>query len=562
MSEKSSENEEQSAKNVPSTVFESNLTHVRNDSAFSMDSFVLQAKTAVSEDADETEEDDRFDDTTASNPSQTTTNVAQQQQQQQHSRRNSSGQSSADSGMHPPPSPVHNFFKVYAEGAAPEDAAPSDGSIVFNYTPPPAVQSLSRNDRSRFPSFDSIGSSGSVVRKAPPARNTKLKAPTTPTTPTTPSGQSNRRKILPYHERRKLMQQRQAQEQSKPPAAPPRPPSGPPPGPPFMMPQNQPFPQHAPPNMYPPFPPPQAYGIPPPPHNFAYPPPPVPPNAVPHYPPPPGAYPPIPMDPRQPTPQQQYPIPPNINNRGRPGEGDLPPAGGVRTYTPRRQSSGQYSARPPIQPLPPYQRSNSGGLAVPASNKQSTPAAKLPYALSSSFDSSDTGNNESRKDLPPPPPPPPMPPPPATHIREDSSGSVSSLGSGTGTEQQQQQQLKPQQQTHSFFERISSWKASKPPKEHSVSDFHRKNQAFLSKMEKQHHSQNSSPRSLTGGSPGQTARRRWVLRSTDCGNVLWRGCCFLTVLLFRPPLSRPQSPTDHDGSTAAEPWRPPAVEFD
>ena len=181
------------------------------------------------------------------------------------------------------------------------------------------------------------------------------------------------------------------------------------------------------------------------------------------------------------------------------------PSGSQQLFNPRRQNAGPQYARPPIQPLPPYQRSmNSNGNLLASKQQQQQPITlpptdSLTYAASSSFDSSD-GNNETQKDLLPPPPPPPLPPP-TGHIRQDSSGSVSSLGSvdrGSGTEHPKP----PQQQARSFFDRIRPWKAAPPPtKEQSVHNFHGINQDFLSKVEKQ-----NSP--LPSGGP--TARHRCV----------------------------------------------------
>ena len=217
------------------------------------------------------------------------------------------------------------------------------------------------------------------------------------------------------------------------------------------------------------------------------------------------------MDPPQQPPQPFT----ALTDGGKISGGDPPPASGIKLYNPRRQNAGPQYARPPIQPLPPYQRSmNSSGSLLPSKQQQEQtstimPTDSLSYAASSSFDSSD-GNNETRNDLPPPPPPPPPPLPPQTaHIRLDSSGSVSSLGSverGSGTEHQKQPQ--PQQnRARSFFDRISPWKTAPPPShEHSVRDFHRKNQAFLSKVEKQ----NSPQLLLSSGSPVSTAQHRCV----------------------------------------------------
>ena len=449
-----------------------------------MDSTVLQATPAAEGDTEGTQhEEGKFDDIgSSSNPNRDVSNVA-------HRRQHSSGQSSSDSGMPNPPSPVHNFFKVYTDTGA--EYTTSDGSIAFNYNPPVAVQALSHNERSRFPSFDSIGSSGSVVRKVPPPRNSK------PKTSSAPTGQQDA-KILPYHERRKLMQQRQAQEQPKSAAPAPRPPASFA-QPSFVMPPHPPFSQFPPPQMYPPFMPPQAYGMQPPPQGFVYPPPPLPPISIPHYPPfppPPGLYPAVPIDLHQQP--QPYFLPPD---RGKFIDNDFSSVGGHRARAPREQNTGPQNARPPIQPLPPYQRNiHSNGILLASKPHRSMPT-DLSYAASSSFDSSD-GNNETRKDLTPPPPPPSLPPP-ATHVRNDSSGSVSSLGSidrGPATEQQQHRQ----HQVRSFFDRISPWKAAPAPsKEHTVGAFHRKNQAFLSKIVKQ-----NSPRSLTSVSPSISARAK------------------------------------------------------
>jgi hypothetical protein len=110
-----------------------------------------------------------------------------------------------------------SLLHAHNTGAGSDSDTIGDGSVVFTYdVGAPASKDTpmlpsggggvaasrplpSTPARDRFPSYDSAGSSGSVVRKAISAGKSQPAHPV----------------ILPYHERRKLMQQRQQQQQQQ-----------------------------------------------------------------------------------------------------------------------------------------------------------------------------------------------------------------------------------------------------------------------------------------------------------------------------------------------------------
>jgi hypothetical protein len=454
-----------------------------------------------------------------------------------------------------PPTPAHPFF------SGNESDGYSDGSIVFNspakqsqtgsyqqphQLKPAASDSKIRQDR--FPSFDSAGSSGSVVKKVvPPMRSVNV-APNP--------------KILPYHERRKLMQLRQSQQEAAAAAAaaqmqqhhhhhqhhhardqtPPRPEMPPPPQqrpqfmpphPSFLMTQHgapQPPPgyynannsQPAPSNSYMPFPPSHAQQ---PPHfGMMMMPPPPPPSS--NYAFPPGVM----MHPMAPFPPnsdyrpdnrqfEQYPHPPLQNLPPSFDRAERPHGNHSLTVEPMPSSAhasanmvtppqhtqplmdnSPSSRPPPQQRLPPYRRvsgqsADGGDQFLTSSSYDSSDCVDFPQSVSLGVGVSGRSSKEA---APPPPPPPPTPPPPETPhpssllIRQDSLGSVSSLGSLDRSGRDNASRTNP-----SFFDRFNPW--ASPPKEPNVSDFHRKNQAFLTKMER--------IQGLSSPSPHQIAKR-------------------------------------------------------
>lgn len=309
--------------------------------------------------------------------------------------------------------PVHSFFnQPYFQVDADDNA--DGGSIVFKNTQDASQsqttqaftsgqQNLPKQSfaRDRLPSFESVGSSGSLVWKMPSKGSSK---PPTPASPSAP-------KILPYHERRKLLEQRQKQQHQRPQGSkmeniPSKPDKQV-----YSSLQNstliykdiltessmlrQPHPQFG--------------------------------NAIVHY------------------PEQQIPLPYSgitLQHLSTPNFYGPAPQGNVmqpqmtsnisnaRTAIKAGASLAPQSShfihnRPPIQPS--FQNFASSSILENAGVFSQT---------KSSFDSFDeTGFGKDISGMPmnpafqPPPPPPPPPPLKAAHIRKDSTGSVSSLGS-------------------------------------------------------------------------------------------------------------------------------------
>jgi hypothetical protein len=160
-----------------------------------------------------------------------------------------------------------------------------------------------------------------------------------------------------------------------------------------------------------------------------------------------------------------------------------------------------YSRPPPQQRLPPYRRVSGQSAEVgdqfqSSSSYDSSDCVEFPQTVSHGIRVSGRGGKETAPPppLPPPPPPPPLPPPETPHpssllIRQDSLGSVSSLGSLDRSGRENASRTNP-----SFFDRFNPW--ASPPKEPNVSDFHRKNQAFLTKMERIQGLSSPSPRQI------------------------------------------------------------------
>jgi hypothetical protein len=514
--------------------------HSRSDSSFSMDSFVMDVAPINKETVEENH---------ASTISETKLSPLKIHETIDRNRANT-GQS-YDSNL--PPTPAHPFF------SGNESDGYSDGSIVFNsptkqslqgsYQQPQQLKHTAASDskvrKDRFPSFDSAGSSGSVVKKVvPPMRSVNV-APNP--------------KILPYHERRKLMQLRQSQQEAAAAAqiplhyqqqqpqhhardqTPPRPEMPqqqqqrpqfmPQPHPSFLIPHGpQPPPgyynvhsQPAPPNSYLPFPPSHAqqqqqqqqqqqyFGMMMPPlpsSNYAFPP------AIMMHPmapfPPNSDYRP---DNRQfeehPHPQPSN-MPPSFDRAERPhGNHSLtiePMSSSAQAtmvtpplHTQHIMDNSPYSRPPPQQRLPPYRRvsgqsADVGDQLLTSSSYDSSDCVDFPQTASQGIVMS--GRN-SKGAAPPPPPPPPLPPPETPHpssllIRQDSLGSVSSLGSLDRSGRDNASRTNA-----SFFDRFNPW--ASPPKEPNVTDFHRKNQAFLTKMER--------IQGLSSPSPLQMAKR-------------------------------------------------------
>jgi hypothetical protein len=417
------------------------------------------------------------------------------------SRKNSSDGGTGSDSV-PPIPPTHAFFSA---GYFDESDA-SDGSIVFNVQPPAPVNvpvsvvpmpapkmgkhSNPKRDmtsRDRLPSFDSVGSSGSI-RYLPPGSQ---KMPPQPP-PASAHVVNINPQMLPYHERRKLMQQRQQQQQNaapqRPEPTPPRPDAAPSRPMPYMMPphpgdvnfyqQQQPYPgMHMPPPPHGNFPYYPAQGIPPHPSQGMHL------QGIPMgmYPPPQGMplgqYPPYPMQPPHGYPQPPGPVP-RLSPYRTIGKTD--PGSRAHQNTMAAPRRGYQPHFPPSSSLPP------SGIQRPIPNLNS-----ISRTRSSSFDSSTSHEKDAgapllsqrrAKDVPPPPPPPPPPlPPNYAHMRSDSTGSVSSLGSVIHTEGEDERQDKKRQQyqrkseTEGFFERLNPWS----PKAPTVKDFHQKSQDFL-----------------------------------------------------------------------------------
>jgi hypothetical protein len=195
-----------------------------------------------------------------------------------------------------------------------------------------------------------------------------------------------------------------------------------------------------------------------------------------------GQYPPYPMQP------PGYPQSPQSVQRLSPyqtiGKGDQNNRPHPNTKaSPRSQSRGYQPQQVfPSSSLPP------SGMQRPNLNS---------IKSTSSFDSATSQEKDARqqqpqrrsKDVPPPPPPPPLPTGFA-HVRSDSTGSVSSLGSMVHTEGEDDRQEKKRQPdprmgetegSEGFFQRLNPWSPKKP----TVKDFHQKNQAFLRRHDRQ-----------------------------------------------------------------------------
>ena len=171
-------------------------------------------------------------------------------------------------------------------------------------------------------------------------------------------------------------------------------------------------------------------------------------------------------------------------------------------------------ATPPVV----LQSRKGGGIPLPLRVRSRT----------SSTDSSPDKHQQHPDLLPPPPPPLPPPPPPShppPHVRSESGGSVSSLGSPT--------------QYFSYTEDSSdggggggmdSWPVHNSHSKSSVTrhaaaleEFHQRSQAFLQREQRrqswrslpqatppqQRHNHRASPRSLSGSSTGGTPQQRY-----------------------------------------------------
>ena len=436
-----------------------------------------------------------------------------------------------------------------------DNASFSDGSVVFQQSPPPSTvhqqptvqhkpksQSRPGHNRERVASFDSVGSSGSV-RYVPPRPQPTPSPQSTPATSSLASQQNINPRMLPYHERRKLMQQRRQQQQKQPPSSQqhhhqPHPPNqlGPVPDPqvmPYMMPQQAGQPPHF-------------QQMPYPPEMAGYPPPMAPPGMMQPY---PGQLPPYPMDqsmsqhPPPPLPMigfypphpgyappspQMQPAPPSMQVRQNPAAASRPPqpvagdpnrgggGGGRRGYQQYPTLQRAVSAPPRHHRSASSGGSSGGGSGHLQPSSRNTESRSLTQASSSSFDSSEgalvqedgvdqTARPVRRrsKEYPPPaplppPPPPPQSAPPPIHVRQDSSGSVSSLGSmdrsGRDSEFDESRSRKSKGgKVGGFLQRLNPF----GNKERTVEDFHRQNQAFLSRMDRQQQYQQQQGSPLT-----------------------------------------------------------------
>jgi len=405
-----------------------------------------------------------------------------------------SGDRDASSSV-PTIAPAHPFFSpsYYDESDI------SDGSIVvqtsselgnsgIQQSPSQPAPQRPKDHRDRFPSFDSVGSSSSI-RYVPPGSRAPAAQPLAPVP-----------KILPYHERRKRQQQQEQQQmqqdQQQMHRQPPRPEMGQP-LPPYMLPPHPPHMQHPEMQFYQPHPgmayqhPP--YGMPPSPQQYGN----------------------FPMHPQQAAAMGMYPAQPH------PPYGQPPPPPQPMRHSPYqargksmdRPPSSKPSNRPPgyphLQPPLPAALPPSGAQR-PSGNSNVVSTSSLSRAHSSSFDSSDDvppRPDLRRKDVPPPPPPPPLP---AAHIRQDSTGSVSSLGSleRSGKEDEDDAAQRRKQKNLSggggFFQSLNPWS----PKEPNIKDYHRKNQDFLRKANSQKQSLFNTP------SPTEINRKLYVLTCT------------------------------------------------
>lgn len=350
--------------------------------------------------------------------------------------------------------PVHSFFNQPYFQVDTDDMV-EGGSIVFKTSSdvPHAqlTQSTSSQQnlpkfnfaRDRLPSFESVGSSGSLVWKLPSKGSSK---PPTPASPSAP-------KILPYHERRKLLQQRQIQQHQRPQVSKTEnsvsksdqllhsslqnstfnykelPESS-------LL--NQPHQMTHQPLLYA--------------GTFVQPPSSVPVNlnfqeVVQHS---------QLLQSQSVVDIRQQPMRPVGNQVERLPSGNMNSTiGNTRTFL-KTGSLSSFSSnahsRPPIQPT--QQHFASSSISGSAGGCAQT---------SSSFDSSDDhgfGNHISglsmNHTLQPPPPPPPPPPLKAAHIRKDSTGSVSSLGSVERSSREDNDTEKQYSAT-SFLHRLNPW---------------------------------------------------------------------------------------------------------
>lgn len=304
--------------------------------------------------------------------------------------------------------PTHSMFNSLYD-----DSDGSDGSIVFNNS----NQKKQVTSRERFPSFDSMGSSGSVVRHAPQHRNQtspqSLKV-------TQQNLEQVNPQMLPYDQRRKLMklkkQQQQQQQQIQ------RDPSQPQlcrtdgryaGGMQYMMsPLEVNHHQQQPPNHH-------FNGIPisTPPHSpqhFVC-------HIQPHL--PLAAYPNHPNYVSKAARLGPYRAQPPRLDSNRPPPGLKPSA--------RRQSPPQPQT-PPLHSLPRgpprlgSQHQNSGARR-PLTNSLDSSDQELARMRNPATTQSNQSGPSNGNAPPPPPPPPPLAPP--IHVRAESNGSVSSLGS-------------------------------------------------------------------------------------------------------------------------------------
>jgi hypothetical protein len=415
----------------------------------------------------------------------------------------------------PPIKPQHPFFASYNTNF--EDSDLSDGSLVFQTVVevPPHPQSQSqtqsttttttafafsphRDYRDRLASFDSVGSSGSL-RFLSPAHPKQQQHPHSPQQQQRPKQMVQPDpSLLPYHERRKLMKQRQQKEQAAPP-------------------EHQQHQQHnnnnnnnnnnnyRGPQMTMPRSPQGDMGFfQPPPHHFNYPPYPgmpmmPPPPNFPMLPPHPGAHPgamprpgggamqplyypyPVPMPGQQQQQQQQQPPYPYPQHPHHHASAPLPAAAAAAAHNSNsNNTTANSSSRPPVGQKPPPLAKGQPPFQQPSPPPPPHSRPPIPYSTSS-FDSSSAEDRRRLKEPPPPPPPvyasPPMPITKITttqnkhtqpvHVRGESTGSVSSLGS-----QDQDAGRRP------FFWSKPKQLEQQPVK--TVDDYHRKNQAFLS----------------------------------------------------------------------------------
>lgn len=489
---------------------EEDKTHQRNDSIYSMDSFVADFPSRDGEKSSSPSPEKSK--TTHSHAYISPSSSAATTPQAVH-HRNPSFQDTIDSMSgfgHETPVPKHAPNPFFSPSYYNDDGSEvSEGSFIVHETSPTPVsikqqqqlpaqqqflprqpQGLPRrvagggDERDRFPSFDdSVGSSNSIqyVQKPKPP---SMPAPAPPPANAPLTAEQIQR--LPYHERRKLLAQRRQQQQSTSQL-----PSGNRPG---GMPQPQlsqiqqqqqqhqqqlhrgMSQQQQSQPMYPPYamPPPDMYGYPSspvvmqqhplhqgqspygPPYQGVPPPPVGPPSGYGNY----------PMTPQG---MGYYPMPPGYPVPPPPMQQQQQPQAPHRGPSPVQPSRGkehlQTTGLPRGYTGPPRENASFGG--------QST----IGRTRSSSFDSSDENRQRKRTAAPPPPPPPP-----GTHVRADSSGSVSSSGSlERSNNKDEDSDSRRQEQDKSFFARLNPW----APKIPNVDEYHRKNQAFLKRANKE-----------------------------------------------------------------------------